>query len=76
MNSVVVITLAVAVAVLAVVTIAVLIMLLRRTGGTVGRPNDTSLEQEAGVRAELEEARRQAAEIRLQAESDAREVGA
>lgn len=74
MNSVVVITLAVAVAVLAVVTIAVLIMLLRRTGGTVGRLNGTSPEQETGVRAELEEARRQAAEIRLQAESDAREV--
>ena len=74
MNSVVVITLAVAVAVLAVVTIAVLIMLLRRTGGTVGRLNGTSPEQETGGRAELEEARRQAAEIRLQAESDAREV--
>lgn len=74
MNSVVVITLAVAVAVLAGVTIAVLIMLLRRTGGTVGRLNGTSPEQETGVRAELEEARRQAAEIRLQAESDAREV--
>ncbi|MEU0517477.1 ribonuclease Y [Streptosporangium sp. NPDC006007] len=74
MNSVVVITLAVAVAVLAVVTIAVLIMLLRRTGGTVGRLNGTSPEPETGVRADLEEARRQAAEIRLQAESDAREV--
>ncbi|MGW4423965.1 ribonuclease Y [Streptosporangium sp. NPDC004631] len=74
MNSVVVITLAVAVAVLAVVTIAVLIMLLRRTGGTVGRLNGTSPEQETGARADVEEARRQAAEIRLQAESDAREV--
>ncbi|GAA3124174.1 ribonuclease Y [Streptosporangium carneum] len=71
MNSVVVVTLTVAVAVLAVVTIAALIVLLRRTGGALGRPGGPSPEQEAEVQTELDEARREAAEIRARAETDA-----
>ncbi|MFD0887304.1 ribonuclease Y [Streptosporangium algeriense] len=71
MNSVVVVTLTVAVAVLAVAMIAALIVLLRRTGGAPGRPSGPSPEQLEEVQAELEAARREAAEIRAKAESDA-----
>lgn len=74
MNSVLVVTLTVIVAVFAVVTLAVLIMLLRRTGGLTARPHGPSPEQQAVVQAELEEARREAVEIRLRAENDAKEI--
>ncbi|WP_433254159.1 ribonuclease Y [Streptosporangium sp. CA-135522] len=74
MDPVVVVTLAGAVAVLAVVTIAALIVLLRRTGGAAGRPTGPSPEQEAEIQAALEEARREATEIRTRAQSDAEEV--
>ncbi|GHE28480.1 ribonuclease Y [Streptosporangium violaceochromogenes] len=74
MNPVLVVTLTAVVAVFAVVTLAVLIMLLRRTGGLTARPHDPSPEQQAAVQAELEEARREAVEIRLRAENDAKEI--
>ncbi|MDP9861298.1 MULTISPECIES: ribonuclease Y [Streptosporangium] len=73
MDPVVIVILAGAVAVLAVVTIAALIVLLRRTGagGGTGGP---SPEQEAEIQTALEDARREAADIRTKAQHDAEEI--
>jgi ribonuclease Y len=75
MDPVVVVTLAVvAVVALAVMTITVLIVLLRRIGEAGSKISGPSPEQEAEILAELEKARREAADIRTKAESDAGEV--
>ncbi|MBB4918291.1 ribonuclease Y [Streptosporangium saharense] len=74
MNSVVVVTLTVAVAVLALATIAALIVLLRRTGGAVGRPSGPSPEQLEEIQTELDAARQEADEIRAKAENEAGDI--
>ncbi|GAA4221313.1 ribonuclease Y [Streptosporangium album] len=74
MDPVVIVILAGAVAVLAVVMTAALIVLLRRTGGVSGRMSGPSPEQEAEIQAALEEARHEAAEIRVKAQRDAEEI--
>ena len=76
MDPVVVVTLAVvAVVALAVMTITVLVVLLRRIGESgAGKVSGPSPEQEAEILAELEKARREAADIRTRAESDAGEI--
>ncbi|MEU6738411.1 ribonuclease Y [Streptosporangium sandarakinum] len=71
MDPIVVVILTGAVAVLSVVTIVALIVLLRRTGGG---PIGPSPAQMAEVQTELEAARREAADIRAKAESDAGEI--
>ncbi|GAA2853906.1 ribonuclease Y [Streptosporangium fragile] len=70
----VVVMLAVAVVALAVMTIAVSVVLLRRVGATGGRLKGPTPEQEAQIEAWFDEARREAAEIRTKAESDAGEL--
>ncbi|MCC5575165.1 ribonuclease Y [Microtetraspora sp. AC03309] len=76
MNTIVIV-LALAVVLLTLVAIAALVMVVRHTGG-IPRPKGPSPEQlaaaEAEVNAELEQARRQADEIRGKAESDAGEI--
>ncbi|MBB5964585.1 ribonuclease Y [Planomonospora venezuelensis] len=69
-----VIVLAGAMVVLAGVTMTALVVLLRRTGGMTGRPIGPSPEQLAEIQSELEEARREAAEIRVKAEQEATEI--
>ncbi|MFF4773520.1 ribonuclease Y [Microtetraspora fusca] len=75
MNTIVIV-LALAVVLLTLVAIAALVMVVRHTGGS--RRKGPSPEQvaaaEAEVNEELEQARRQAAEIRGQAERDAGEI--
>ncbi|MBG0828857.1 ribonuclease Y [Planomonospora sp. ID67723] len=74
MEPVVVIVLAGAMVVLAGVTITALVVLLRRTGGMTGTPIGPSSEQLAEIQGELEEARREAVEIRARAEQEAGEL--
>ncbi|MFC4529572.1 ribonuclease Y [Sphaerisporangium dianthi] len=71
MNSTVVIMLAVAVVLLALVAIVALVVLIRRTGGDRSGKRGPTAEEIADVQAELEQARREGAEIRVKAESDA-----
>ncbi|WP_436760703.1 ribonuclease Y [Streptosporangium sp. V21-05] len=72
MDPVVVVMLTVTVVALAVMT-AVLVVLLRRIGGA-GASKGPTPEQEAEVQAHLEEARREAADIRAKAQDDAGEL--
>ncbi|GLW97964.1 ribonuclease Y [Microtetraspora sp. NBRC 16547] len=76
MNTIVIV-LALAVVLLTLVAIAALVMVVRHTKG-VSRPEDPSPEQlaavETEVNEELEQARRQAEEIRGNAESEAAEI--
>ncbi|WP_405140348.1 ribonuclease Y [Sphaerisporangium sp. NBC_01403] len=74
MNSTVVIMLAIAVVLLAIVAIVALAVLIRRTGGDRAAKRGPSPEEVADLNAELETARREGAEIRVKAESDAGEV--
>ncbi|MFC4059401.1 ribonuclease Y [Planomonospora corallina] len=74
MEPVVVVVLAGALVVLAGATIAVLVLLLRRTALPVAAPGGPSPEQLAEVHAELEEVRREAAELRSRAEREAGEI--
>ncbi|MCG5211841.1 ribonuclease Y [Streptosporangium sp. KLBMP 9127] len=74
METAVMVALTVAVLVFALVAIAALVVLVRRTGAQGGRVNEPSAEQLAEVHSELEEARREAGEIRTRAETDANEI--
>ncbi|WP_248960309.1 ribonuclease Y [Sphaerisporangium perillae] len=74
MDSTVVIMLAVAVVLLAIIAIVVLIVLIRRTDGQRSVERGPTAEELADVHAELEQARREGAEIRVKAESDAGEM--
>ncbi|WP_329091909.1 ribonuclease Y [Streptosporangium sp. NBC_01469] len=73
MDPVVVVMLVVAVVALAVMT-AVLVVLLRRIGGVGAVPKGPTPEQEAEAEAHLEEARREAADIRAKAQDEAGEL--
>jgi len=78
METAVIVALTVAVFVCAVVAIVTLVILVRRTGGQPVAPPGPSPEQAAQIQGEiqreLEEARRQAGEIRNRAEADANEI--